>query len=432
MSLGDDIRARKVHACVIGLGYVGLPLALEFIRAGYKVAGLDIDASRVAQLRAGISYVLDVPDENVRKSISTGRFEVTTDSAVLSEVQTVNICVPTPLGKTGDPDLSLIKSAFNDIVKNRRPGQLYILESTTYPGTTEEVLLAALSEGGGKVGKDYYLAFSPERVDPGNPHYNIRNIPKVVGGVTPACTECAAALYENCVETVVKVSSPRVAEMVKLLENTFRSVNIGLVNELARMCHTLDVDIWEVIETAKTKPFGFMPFHPGPGLGGHCLPVDSIYLSWKARQAGFESRFIELAGQVNASMPQFVLDLVVKLLNERGKPLKGARILLLGITYKADVNDIRESPALDVWHLLARLGAEVGYHDPYVPKYDFEGKSHKSVPLDSKVLGKTDCGILLANHKTLDISHIYDNCKNIIDTRNAFKGYPAREGLQTL
>lgn len=427
MALIDDIRSRRVRSCVMGLGYVGLPLALEFVRGGYQVVGLDIDASRVGTLREGRSYITDISDSEVREAFDSGRLEVTADPEILSEAQAINICVPTPLSKSGGPDLSFVQSAIRSIESTQHPGQLYILESTTYPGTTEEALLPELSQKGLRVGEDFFLAFSPERVDPGNPRYNTRNIPKVVGGVTERCTEHAAALYEGCIDNIVRVSSPRVAEMVKLLENTYRSVNIGLVNELARMCHSLGVDIWEVIEAAKTKPFGFMAFYPGPGLGGHCIPVDPIYLSWKARQAGFESRFITLATQVNSSMPQFVVDLVVEALNDRGKALKGARVLLIGVTYKADIGDTRESPAMDVWMLLARLGAEVGYHDPLIPNLELAGTPHPSVPLDEATLRGADCCVLLAHHKTLDLGLIHANSSCIVDTRNAFSAFP-RDG----
>ncbi|MFC1491178.1 nucleotide sugar dehydrogenase [Nitrospinota bacterium] len=425
MSLIEDIRSRKVHSGVMGLGYVGLPLSLEFVRAGYTVVGLESDPRKVASLRNGSSYITDVSDDELAEAFGTGRFEVTTDQAVISEVHTLNICVPTPLNKSGSPDLSFVRAAIQSVEDHGRPGQLYVLESTTYPGTTEEVLLPVLSKNGKQVGKDFFLAFSPERIDPGNPRFNTRNIPKVVGGVTKECAECASALYENCVDKIVAVSSPRVAEMVKLLENTFRSVNVGLVNELAKMCHDLNVDIWEVIEAAETKPFGFMPFYPGPGLGGHCIPVDPIYLSWKARQMGFEARFIDLANQVNSSMPQFVVDLIVKALGDRGKALNGARIFLLGVTYKADVNDIRESPALDIWQLLNNRGAQVYYHDPYVDSLEFGGAEHSSRPLSPDTLREMDCSVLLANHKSLDFDLIREHSPCTVDTRNALKGFSA-------
>ena len=420
MSLLEKIKNREVRAGVMGLGYVGLPLCLEFVRAGYHVVGLDSDERKIESLAKRSSYITDIPDSELIEAFETGRFEVTSDQSVISTVQTLNICVPTPLNKSGAPDLSFVKAALQAIEENQSPGQLYILESTTYPGTTEEALLPVLSgEGTREVGKDFFLAFSPERIDPGNPNFNTRNIPKVVGGVTETCTACAAALYENCVDTTVTVSSPRVAEMVKLLENTFRSVNIGLVNELAKMCHNLDVNIWEVIDAAKTKPFGFMPFYPGPGLGGHCIPIDPISLSWKARQMGFEARFIELADQVNSSMPQFVVDLVVKALGDHGKPLKGANVLLLGVTYKADVNDVRESPALDVWQLLEDWGATVEYHDPYVESLMFGERERTSKFLAPDMLQSMDCAILLASHESLDLDMISEHSSCVVDTRNA-------------
>ncbi|MBI3127178.1 MAG: nucleotide sugar dehydrogenase [Candidatus Tectomicrobia bacterium] len=406
----------------MGLGYVGLPLALEFVRAGYQVVGLDADDGRVRRMRDGQSYITDVADGHLREALDTGRFHVTTDPDVLAEVQTVNICVPTPLSKSGDPDLSYVQSAVQSIASNQQRGQLYILESTTYPGTTEEALLPVLSRTGYQVGEDFFLAFSPERVDPGNPQYNTRNIPKVVGGMTARCSEVAAALYSNCIESVVTVSSPRVAEMVKLLENTYRSVNIGLVNELARMCHKLGVDIWEVIDAAKTKPFGFMPFYPGPGLGGHCIPIDPIYLSWKARQVGFEAQFISLASKINISMPQFVVDLVLKALNDRGKALNGARIFLVGVAYKAGVSDIRESPALDVWHLLSELGAQISYHDPHVPELEFLGRRHVSQAVEADSLRNIDCAVILTAHGEIDLALVREHAPCIVDTRNAYPG----------
>jgi UDP-N-acetyl-D-glucosamine dehydrogenase len=426
MSLIEDIKSRKVCAGVMGLGYVGLPLCLEFVRAGYAVVGLDSNPEKVASLRGGVSYITDISDEELAEAMGTGRFEVGVDPSVISEMDTLNICVPTPLNKSGSPDLSFVMAAIQSIEKYQRPGQLYVLESTTYPGTTEEALLPVLSKNGKKVGEDFFLAFSPERIDPGNPDFNTHNIPKVVGGVTKKCTECASALYANCVEEIVLVSSPRVAEMVKLLENTFRSVNIGLVNELAKMCHSLGVDIWEVIHAADTKPFGFMPFYPGPGLGGHCIPVDPIYLSWKARQMGFEARFIELANQVNSSMPQFVVDLIVKALGDKGRVLNGTRIFLIGIAYKPGVNDIRESPALDVWQLLINRGVEVRYHDPLVGSLEFGGSEHSSAPLTPDSLEEADCTVILANHQSLDLGLIGEKASCIVDTRNALSGISAK------
>lgn len=429
MRLIEKIRKRRVRACVMGLGYVGLPLALELARAGYRVVGLDADAARVGALREGRSYITDVSGESLSGALETGRLEFASDDRALGEADVISICVPTPLGKTGDPDLSFVRAALESVRRRRRRGQLYVLESTTWPGMTEEVALPLLSEEGWKAGEDFCLAFSPERVDPGNERYGTRNIPKVVGGVTRTCADCACAFYEGGIDRIVRVGSPRAAEMVKLLENTFRSVNIGLVNEMAKMCHALDVDIWEVIEAAKTKPFGFMPFYPGPGLGGHCIPVDPLYLSWKARQAGFESRFIELAEQVNNSMPPFVVELVAKALGERGKALHGAKTLLIGVTYKADVADLRESPALDVWLRLERLGAVVSYSDPYVPEIDVHPIKARSRPIDAGSLREYDCVALLANHRSLDRKRIYDHARCIVDTRNAFADFGRSDHL---
>ena len=423
MQLIEKIRKKQVRVCVMGLGYVGLPLALEFVRAGYRVVGLDSDPDRVRDLRKAKSHIGDVSFRSLAEGLGTDRLELTCDDRAIAEVDAISVCVPTPLGKTRDPDLSFIQSAVESIGRRRRRGQLYVLESTSYPGTTEEIVLPVLSKEGWNVGEDFYLAFSPERLDPGNERYNTRNIPKVVGGVTPMCVECACALYEGAVERVVRVASPRVAEMVKLLENTFRSVNIALVNEVAKICHALGLDVWEVIEAAKTKPFGFMPFYPGPGLGGHCIPVDSVYLSWKARQAGFEARFIELADEVNNSMPQFVVELTARALNATGRALEGARILLAGVTYKADVSDIRESPALDVWRRLARLGAVVCYSDPYVAEIDALPIRAHSQPISSGSLRKYDCVIVLVNHESLDTKLIHAHANCIVDTRNAFRDF---------
>ena len=423
MQLLDKIKQKRIRACVMGLGYVGLPLALAFVRAGYRVVGLDTNCRRVRDLREAKSPILDVSSQSLVEGLGTDRLEFTCDQRVLAEVDTVSICVPTPLGKTKDPDLSFVQSAVESIRRHRRRGQLYVLESTTYPGATEEIVLPVLSEGGWRAGEEFHLVFSPERVDPGNERYAVRNIPKVVGGVTPQCADCACALYEGAVVQIVRVVSPRVAEMVKLLENTFRSVNIALMNEVAKMCHLLEVDVWEVIEAAKTKPFGFMPFYPGPGLGGHCIPVDPVYLSWKARQAGFEARLIELADEVNNSMPRFVVELTSKALHEMGKAIERARILLVGVTYKADVSDTRESPALDVWIGLERLGASVCYSDPYVPAIDAPPIKAHSRPISADMLREYDCVVVLANHKSLDRECIHAHANCIVDTRNAFADF---------
>ncbi len=378
--------------------YVGLPLASEFARAGFDVTGFDVDVTKVAEINAGRSYIPDVPQHELAESVKAGRLRATTDMTKLAEMDVVDICVPTPLRKTKDPDLSYVVKALEGVAASLKAGQLVILESTTYPGTTDEVALPVLEARGLKADRDFFLAFSPERVDPGNPTYLTKNIPKVVGGHGPASIEASTLLYSQIVTTVVPVSSTRVAEMVKLLENTFRAVNIGLVNELAQMCHRLDIDIWEVIEAAKTKPFGFMPFYPGPGLGGHCIPIDPHYLSWKARQSGFECRFIELAGQVNSSMPDYVVERVGDALNSARKAINGSRVHLFGIAYKKDVGDMRESPALDILELLTRKGATVSYSDPYVPSFKHGGHALQAVP-DADALRKApDCIVICTDH----------------------------------
>ncbi|MCA9756385.1 MAG: nucleotide sugar dehydrogenase [Candidatus Eisenbacteria bacterium] len=420
MSLLQKIERREAHLGVLGMGYVGLPLAMEFCKAGFHVTGFDVDAKRVAQLADGISYIKDVPSEEVARFVKEGLFRPTIDFDLLAEVDTVNICVPTPLRKTKDPDVSYIVSAVSEIKKRLHSPQLVLLESTTYPGTTVELVLPELEETGLQVGKDFFLGFSPERVDPGNPVYQTKNIPKVVGGVTPECSKLAAALYGTGIDTVVPVSSPQVAEMVKLLENTFRSVNIGLVNELALLCKKMGINVWEVIDAAATKPFGFMPFYPGPGLGGHCIPVDPFYLSWKARAAGFEARFIELAGMVNGAMPDHVGMLVAQALNNIERSVKGSRVMALGVAYKADIDDVRESPALDVIEILRRMGADVVYHDRYVPHLHLEsdGSTMESVPLDEKTLANVQCVVVTTAHKGIDYGWVLSQVPAMVDTRN--------------
>jgi UDP-N-acetyl-D-glucosamine dehydrogenase len=420
--LAARIERRSARLGVIGLGYVGLPLAVEFGKAGFRVDGIDIDQGKVGRLRRGRSYIQDVATTDVRALVRNGRLRPTTDFGVLRNVDAVNICVPTPLSKQRDPDVSYIVAAAREVARHLHRGMLVILESTTYPGTTEELILPLLQESGMRVGRDFFLAFSPERVDPGNPEYTTRNIPKVVGGVTPACTELACRLYAQRLERVVPVSSTQVAEMVKLLENTFRSVNIGLVNELALMCARLKIDVWEVIEAAGTKPFGFMPFYPGPGLGGHCIPIDPFYLSWKARSAGFEARFIELAGYVNGHMPEHAVDLVAESLNRRGKAVKGARVLVLGVAYKGGIDDTRESPSLDIMTTLERHGARVDYSDPFVPKLDFAGRRRTSVPLTAARLRRFDCVVIATAHRDFPYGEIVRHARGIVDTRNALKG----------
>ena len=420
VDLKERIRSRAANIGVIGLGYVGLPLAVEFALHDFDVTGFDVDATKVAELNAGRSYILDVRTEDLARTVKAGRLRATTDMSGLHAMDVIDICVPTPLRKTRDPDLSYVVKAVDAVKSTLRPGQLVILESTTYPGTTDEVVLPALEERGLKAGRDFFLAFSPERVDPGNTKYSTRTIPKVVGGVNAESTALAAELYGSAIDTVVTVSSTQVAEMVKLLENTFRAVNIGLVNELALMSHRMNIDVWEVIDAAATKPFGFMPFYPGPGLGGHCIPIDPFYLSWKARQSGFEARFIELAGHVNGSMPGYVVERIGEALNRRRKAINGSRIHLLGVAYKKDVSDMRESPALDVLELLERRGALVSYTDPYVPRL-----RHGHVDLTSLDESKTadvDCAVLCTNHAVFDSEAIAKRYPLIVDTRNAFKG----------
>ena len=423
MELLDKIRQQHARPGVIGLGYVGLPLAVEFARAGYRTVGIDVDQRKVDAINAGRSYIVDTSADEVASLVAAGRLQATTDFSVIEQLDTINICVPTPLRKTKDPDMTFILAAVGEIKKYLQKDQLVILESTTYPGTTEELVLPALEESGLKVGRDFYLAFSPERIDPGNKQYNTRNIPKVVGGVTAQCTQVAKALYEQSIETVVPVSSTRVAEMVKLLENTFRSVNIGLVNELALMSAKLHINVWEVIDAAATKPFGFMPFYPGPGLGGHCIPIDPFYLSWKAKMNGFEPRFIELAGQINEAMPKFVVDKVTDALNDDSKSVRNARVHLLGVAYKKDVNDVRESPALHVLKMLMDKGARVTYSDPMVPDLREEGIEMASRDVREALESGTDCVVLLTNHSAFNYPEIVHLAPLIVDTRNALRDF---------
>jgi UDP-N-acetyl-D-glucosamine dehydrogenase len=424
-SLLESIRSRQARCGVIGLGYVGLPLAVEFARAGFVTTGIDLDPAKVRAINEGRSYIDDVAGADVAELQSHGRLKAVGDFDALRDLDTVNICVPTPLRKTRDPDLSFIVAAAEDIALRLHPGMLVILESTTYPGTTDELLLPILERGGLKAGRDFFLAFSPERIDPGNPTFNTRNVPKVVGGLTATCTELAQALYETAVSTVVPVSSPRVAEMVKLLENTFRAVNIGMVNELALMCDRLGIDVWEVVRAAATKPFGFMPFYPGPGLGGHCIPIDPFYLSWKARQAGFEARFIELAGTVNGAMPHYVVTLVADALNTLRLPLNGSRVLLAGVSYKRNVDDIRESPALDLMALLGARGASVSYSDPHVPTLSGRlwqgGIDLEHVDLGSVAPDAYDCIVVVTDHSAFNYDDVQSAAKVVVDTRNAIK-----------
>ena len=417
----ERIRARTARVGVIGLGYVGLPLAVEFAHAGFDVTGFDVDASKADQINDGRSYIPDVDERDLAECVRAGKLRATADMSALATMDAIDICVPTPLRKTKDPDLSYVVKAVEAVAATLTRGQLIILESTTYPGTTDEVVQPMLEAKGLEADVDFFLAFSPERVDPGNQQFNTRNIPKIVGGVGPASTEAASALYGATVEHVVPVSSTRVAEMVKLLENTFRAVNIGLVNEVALMCHTMDIDVWEVIDAAKTKPFGFMPFYPGPGLGGHCIPIDPYYLSWKARQTGFECRFIELAGQINSSMPHFVVDRVAEALNSQKKSINGSRVHVIGVAYKRDVNDMRESPALDVMEALSKRGAQLSYSDPYVPELMHGGHLLRSIDLVAAIKAGPDCAVICTDHRAFDYAPLVDSGTLVVDTRNALK-----------
>src|SRR5258707_3297020 len=399
-ALEEKIRNRKARVGIVGLGYVGLPLAVEFAKAGFDVTGIDLSESKVAKVNAGDSYIADIPAGVFTPLVEAGKISATSDFGFISQLDTVNICVPTPLRKTKDPDMSYIVSACQQIARYFHKGMLVILESTTYPGTTDEVVLPMLETADLKVGRDFFLCFSPERVDPGNPNFQTANIPKVVGGSTRACTEVGALFYSQALQKVVPVSSTQVAEMVKLLENTFRMINIGLANEIAMMCSRMDINVWEVIEAAATKPFGFMPFYPGPGLGGHCIPIDPFYLSWKTKQAGIEARFIELAGYINGQMPHFVVDKVQNALNDAGKAVKGSRIHVMGVAYKRDIDDMRESPALDVMLLLKRRGGLITYTDPHVPTLRADGLNLESSPAETAP--DADCVVIITDHAAFD------------------------------
>jgi UDP-N-acetyl-D-glucosamine dehydrogenase len=418
--LEEKIRTRTARVGIVGLGYVGLPLAVEYAKAGYSVTGIDLSEQKTRSVNTGHSYIGDIPTSALSPLVESGKLRATTDFSVVAELDTINICVPTPLRKTKDPDMSFIVSACQEIAKYFHPGTLVILESTTYPGTTDEVVLPMLEASGLKVGEDFFLCFSPERVDPGNPNFQTKNIPKVVGGVTPACTELGRQFYSQALQTVVPVSSTQVAEMVKLLENTFRMINIGLVNEIAMMCDRIGINVWEVIDAAATKPFGFMPFYPGPGLGGHCIPIDPFYLSWKTKQAGIEARFIELAGYINGQMPHFVLDKIQNALNDAGKPIKGSRIHIMGVAYKRDIDDMRESPAIDIALLLRKRGAKLSYSDPHVPTLKLDGLNLEAQP--ESAAADADCVVIITDHKAFDYRSLLERSKLIVDTRNALRG----------
>jgi UDP-N-acetyl-D-glucosamine dehydrogenase len=424
-ALLKKIESRSARTGVVGLGYVGLPLAVELARAGFRTTGIDLDDRKVNAIVEGRSYIPDVATADVMALKQAGKLDATTDFSIVKELDTINICVPTPLRKTKDPDMSYIVSAVEAIAKHLHKGMLIVLESTTYPGTTDEVVQPILEAAGLKAGVDFFIAFSPERVDPGNPNFQTHNVPKVVGGLTAECARLAGALYGCAIETIVPVSSTRVAEMVKLLENTFRAVNIGLVNELALMCDKMNIDVWEVVDAAKTKPFGFMAFYPGPGLGGHCIPIDPFYLSWKAKQTGFDPRFIELAGHINAGMPHYVVDKVGEALNTKRKAINGSKILIAGIAYKRDIDDMRESPALDVMGLLHAKGAVVSYADPFVPELhgrEWPGQSDlAAVNLTRGSIAQYDCVVIVTDHKAFDYDAIVAEADLVVDTRNAIK-----------
>jgi len=423
----EKARSRTAVMGLVGLGYVGLPLAVELAEAGYRVIGFDLSKRVVDGINAGRSHIQDIPTERLAKLVKAGKISATTDLGRLGEPDGIAICVPTPLSKTRDPDISFVSAATDSVARTIRPGQAVILQSTTYPGTTRELMLPALEKSGLKVGTDFFLAFSPERVDPGNPKYNTHNTPKVVGGVTPACTRVTMALYQPAIETLVAVSSPEAAELVKLLENTFRSVNIGLVNEMAIVCDKLGVDVWEVIDAANTKPFGFMKFTPGPGVGGHCIPLDPHYLAWKMRTLNYRTRFIELAGEINAEMPEYWVEKVVSALNDHQRSVRGSTILVLGVAYKRDIDDLRESPALDVIRLLERMGATVRYHDPFIPELHEEEFSLASTPLTAETVRAADCVVIVTDHTKLDYAMVAREARALVDTRHVVARTLARD-----
>ena len=420
-ALEDKIRTRQARVGIVGLGYVGLPLGVEFAKAGFSVTGIDISEEKTRRVNAGDSYVGDIPSATLAPLVEQGKLRATCDFSALRDLDTINICVPTPLRKTKDPDMSFIVSACQKVANHFHAGMLIILESTTYPGTTDEVVLPMIARDGWKVGEDFFLCFSPERVDPGNPKYQTWNIPKVVGGCTRACTAMGSLFYSQALQTVVPVRSTQVAEMVKLLENTFRMINIGLVNEMALMCDRIGINVWEAIDAAATKPFGFMPFYPGPGLGGHCIPIDPFYLSWKTKQAGIEARFIELAGYINGQMPHFVVEKVQDALNDAGKPVKGSHVHVLGVAYKKDIDDLRESPALDIMLLLQQRGARITYSDPHVPRVKVDGIDIACEP--QEMAGIADCVVIVTDHSAFDYGGLVREARLIVDTRNALRGF---------
>lgn len=419
----DKIKNRTARLGVIGLGYVGLPLAVEKAKAGFEVIGFDVQQNRVDMVNQGINYIGDVVDSELKELIGNGRIQATTDYSYLNDVDVVAICVPTPLDLYQQPDISYVEASSEEIARHIRPGILVVLESTTYPGTTEEVVKPILEQSGLKCGVDFFLAYSPERVDPGNKYYNTKNTPKVVGGVTHDCAEVAATLYEEVLEgSIHRVSSPAVAEMEKILENTFRNINIALANEMALLCNRMGINVWEVIDAAKTKPYGFMAFYPGPGLGGHCIPIDPWYLTWKAREYNYHTRLIEVAGEINNSMPEFVVERIANILNEEGKPIKGSEIYLLGVAYKKDIDDYRESPVLQIIELLERKGAVVVYSDPMVNSFKYRDRQYESVDFSEEQLENADLVVITTDHSSFDYNLIGQKAKVLFDTRNAMKG----------
>ncbi|OQY30419.1 MAG: UDP-N-acetyl-D-glucosamine dehydrogenase [Candidatus Cloacimonetes bacterium 4572_55] len=430
--LYEKVKNRSASVAVIGMGYVGLPLSIEYLKAGFRVTGIDNNLEKVNMLRCGKSGINDISDQQVKDALNSGLFNISDRYDVLEHIDIISICVPTPLNKTKDPDVSYILSAVRGVSRYLSPGKLVILESTTYPGTTEELILPRLEETGLTVGKDFFVAFSPERVDPGNKHFNTSNTPKIVGGITDACTEITRFFFEQCIDSVVPMSTSRAAEMVKLLENTFRSVNIGLVNEIAFMCDRLNIDVWEVINAAATKPFGFMPFYPGPGLGGHCIPIDPFYLSWKLKTLNYHARFIELAGDINSNMPNYVVSRISDMLNHYKKPINGSKVLILGVAYKENINDARESPALDIIKLMQEKGADVSYNDPFIPKLKLNGKWMESVDLTVEGVQSYDCLIITTAHSCYDKDFLTSNARLIFDSRNALKDFDDREKIHTL
>lgn len=426
-NLKQKIENKNAAIGIIGLGYVGFPLALTFARKGFDAVGIDIDKDRIKKIKKGISYITDISNTELKNILKKKKFKVTQDAKFIKELDVVIICVPTPLGKNREPDISYIREAVTKVKDNIRKGQIIVLESTTYPGTTKEILLPILESTGLKEGKDFYLAFSPERIDPGNSIYKTENTPKVIGGISGKSAQIAKLLYDQVIENVIPVSSANAAEMVKLLENTFRVVNIALVNEIATLCHKFKLNIWEIIDAAKTKPFGFMPFYPGPGVGGHCISIDPLYLSWKAKEHGFETKFIDLASSVNEAMPQYVMERLEKILSRKSKTIDNSNILIIGVAYKRDVKDLRESPAVSVISLLQKRGAEIFYYDPYFPYLKINGIDMKPVKLDKRTLKKYDCALVMTDHSNVDYKFLTDNLKLIFDTRNVF----ARRGIKS-